>query len=375
MLFSIGISHTTIKANNITKLVQEYISLKAKLSLEAMKGKTIDLNKLSENDKSNYTEEFQNIELENYGLYSKFDLDKVFPNAIWWENFFDKGIIDSVELDKLVLSKYFPEDENIPSWRRLYYFEKLSDQDFETLLKKVESECNEKKFVDIEEVKHVFGVLLSLSHEGLYDKTQEDIFQSAKAYIDDLHSNGKIPPLPPSIGYDKFNIKFNNNYDNLMFARVDLSEFKKIIAYIEHIQELVRIKNLPDDAQNLLDTMKNNPSKFSEMVYLNDQIESKYCTVPIFKYVDIDSFINILLSINYENQKLIFIALKERYKVINDNKELIDEIEWLKKLQELIKKEFESKKDKPTRYRLAKLNEDYLNKTIKDLELNQNNYI
>ena len=376
MLFSIEISRAKIKSSDITKLVHEYKSRSAKQSLKAILGDFKDSAESTKNDKDTNAEEFQNRVKENYGLYFEFSLDKIFPSEIWWENFFDKGLIDSVELNRSILSKYFPEDENIPNWRRLYYFKKLSDQNFETLLKKVESECSEKKFVDIGEVKHVFGVLLTLSHEGLYDKTKEDIFLSAKAYIDDLNSNGKIPPQLHSIGYDKFNIRFNDNFDNLIFAGFDLSEFQKIIAYVDNIQESVRIKNLPHDAKKLLGIMENNPREFYKMVCLNNEVESEYCTVPIFKYVDVNSFINILLSINYDSQELIFIALKKRYKIINDdNKELIDEIEWLKKLQELIKKEFESKKDKPTRYRLAKLNEDYLDKTIKDLELNQNNYI
>ena len=76
-----------------------------------------------------------------------------------------------------------------------------------------------------------------------------------------------------------------------------------------------------------------------------------------------------------EDQASVFVILKERYKIINENnKDLLDEIVWLKKLQECITKESESKQGKPSGYNLKKLNEDYLDSIIEKLEVEEIKY-
>ena len=370
ILFSTEVSSAKIKSGDIVKLVSEYKHLYAELSLKATDN-SLSSNKSDEIDKDDNVKTLKDIAEENYDLYFKFDLDEVFPTKEWWEKFFDKGLIDSEELTTNILSKYFPDDQDIPNWRKLYYWRKLPDEKFASLLKEVELEYQTRRFDDIGEVKHVFGILLNLSDTGLLNKSKQEILSSAKDYINDLNRSNKIPPAKSSIHYDKF----HDNYNNTIFAGFDLPEFTQFSSYVDSIQESIRIKQLPNDAKKLIDIMLSDHRKFYQMICLNDDVDSEYCAVPIFNHMDISYFTSKLFSMIPEDQRFVLVTLKERYKIINENnKGLLSEIVWLKKLQECITKKFELKQGKPSGYHLKKLNEEYLNSIIKNLEAEEIKY-
>jgi hypothetical protein len=364
MLFSIEISSAKIKSSDIAKLVHEYKSLYVSRSLKATLGNSSS-NKSDEIDKDVDEKIIKDIAQENYDLYFKFDLYNVFSSKEWWEKFFDKGLIYSEELTANILSKYFPDDKDTPNWRKLYYWRKLSDEKFKDLLSTVEAEYENKKFNDIGEVKHVFGIFLDLSDEQIINIGKEDILQSAKDYIDHLNNINKVPPSQISILYEKV----QDSFDNTVFASFNSPEFQQFSSYVDSIQESVRIKQLPDDAKKLIDIMISDQRKFYQMICLNNDVDSEYCTVPIFNQIDINHFTSKLFSMLPDDQSFVLLTLKERYKVINEkNKDLLSEIVWLKKLQECIVKESELKQGKPSGYHLKKLNEDYLDAIITNLE-------
>ena len=370
ILFSTEVSSAKIKSGDIVKLVSEYKHLYAELSLKATDN-SLSSNKSDEIDKDDNVKTLKDIAEENYDLYFKFDLDEVFPTKEWWEKFFDKGLIDSEELTTNILSKYFPDDQDIPNWRKLYYWRKLPDEKFASLLKEVELEYQTRRFDDIGEVKHVFGILLNLSDTGLLNKSKQEILSSAKDYINDLNRSNKIPLAKSSIHYDKF----HDNYNNTIFAGFDLPEFTQFSSYVDSIQESIRIKQLPNDAKKLIDIMLSDHRKFYQMICLNDDVDSEYCAVPIFNHMDISYFTSKLFSMIPEDQRFVLLTLKQRYKIINENnKGLLSEIVWLKKLQECITKKSELEQGKPSGYHLKKLNEEYLNSIIKNLEAEEIKY-
>ena len=115
--------------------------------------------------------------------------------------------------------------------------------------------------------------------------------------------------------------------------------------------------------------------RFYQMICLNNDVDSEYCTVPIFNQIDINHFTSKLFSMLPDVQRFVFLALKERYEIINENnKDLLSEIAWLKKLQERIAEKSESKQGKPSGYHLKKLNEDYLDSIIEKLEAEELKY-
>jgi hypothetical protein len=366
ILFSVEIKRGVICSSDLIGLLDRYISKR----VSKMLNHDSNIKKPSDSSK---VEDDENIDLAQKMLtsYSIFELHKMLPSPKWWQAFFDKGIVQVEELEKAVLSEYFPEDQAIPDWRRLYYFHKISDSDFERLLKKVESEYNERKFFEIGEIKHIFGIFLTLSDKELYCKSKEDILRDSKSYIDDLRVRNQIR----SLSYSKPDSFSKDNYDNLMFQGFELSEFNDFDSYIHEVQDSLRINNLPNDAKDLLAIMKTDPWKFRKMVCLSQTLEQIYFSVPIIKYIETDSFLESLLSMKFEEQQAVFWALKERYEIFIDmNKELISELEWLKELQGKLLEQAKSKKGKLSGYLLSSLNEAYLSKIITGLEAAKSQY-
>jgi len=369
---SIEIKRGVIHSNDVNKLIREYRSHRAKLSLNATLGRSRDstqsIKPEAKLDNQELQNELQNTVQKNYNLYSNFELDKIFPSESWWEKFFDQGLIDSDELNTSVLSKYFPEDENTPNWRRLYYFPRLSDIDFADLLEKVELEYKAKSFLDIGEIKHVFGIFLTLSEKRLYHKSKADILSEAKTYINYLNSCNKITPLP----YSMTENRLVDNHENLIFCEFDSREFKELNSYIYEIQKSIRINNFPNDAKELLDIMKNDQIKFYKMVGISQTPEQIYYTIPILQYIDINSFIDNLMIMDYDAKEFIFLTLKSRYETITEvNDKLLDEVEWLKSLRQGINLKSESIKNTHplSSYVLEQLNENCLSKIIEKLEV------
>jgi len=365
ILFSTEIGSAKIKSSDIVVLVNEYKYLYAKLSLKATLGSLPSTNKLNEINKNVDLKTVKDIAQENYDLYFKFDLDKIFPTKEWWEKFFDKGLINSEELTTHILSKYFPDDRDVPNWQKLAYWRKLSDEKFENLLEEVEKEYENKQFKNIQEIKQVFGIFLSLSDKRIIKKNKEEILSSAIDYVNYLNNKGEIPPCKTSTVHE---MSFDN-YNDRDFQGSDLLEFTQFSSYLTSIQALVRIKQLPNDAEKLIDIMISDRLKFYQMVCLNNDVDSEYCAVAIFNQMDMNYFTSNLFSMLPEDWRFVFLILKERYKIINENnKELFGEIGWLKELQECILNESKLRQGKLSGYHLEKLNEDYLNPIIKKLE-------
>ena len=131
----------------------------------------------------------------------------------------------------------------------------------------------------------------------------------------------------------------------------------------------------------LLEIMQKDVLQFYRMICVNESYSSSgntvstnhivYSNVPILKTIDPKLFMDKFLSMRFENQKTCFFAIKEGYEYIKGNEnltELIEEISWLKSVQELLLSEIEIRKNKPSGYRLNTLNIRLLNEVIESLE-------
>ncbi len=353
--FSIEISLVKIKSHHIVNLVREFQRQYIKSSIKAM---NISTDSTPDEDKNN----IQEIVKENFGLYSSFDFNEVFPSALWWERFFNEGYVNKDELKSKAIIKYFPQEQTKPNCQKLYYWRRLSNNEFENLLQEVISEYKNKKFTDIHELKFVVGIFLDLSNEGLYSASMKDIFNSAKDYVDHLNKNQLIPP-----GASKS--KSETLYNNIDFLGKDFEEFEQLTSYINYMQDSVS-KNLRNkNADELIDLMTTNVLKFHQMICVNNDIYSEYGSVPILMYANPNKFFDALKSIDPGKQTSVLASLSKRYRYIDsENKELLHEIEWLKNLQKILVQNSKEDEGTPDGYRYKKLNDDYLEKTIKLLE-------
>ncbi len=373
------------KARNKSELLQDILKLLMAFSIEIKRGTLLpkNINKLQESQKNNSsiassednTQELSSLTRDRYPAFLNLLIYTPFPSLAWWQTFFDKGIINTSELEESILnSKYFP-DENTPNWVKLWHFydTDMTDDEFDDLLEKVESEYANEEFIDIGEIKHVTGLFLHLSDSGLYpSKSKQELLQNSKLYIDNLIANNKLDLNLSSLTISS-SIQSITGYKGLGFQGIKLKEFKEFCSYIETARQSAIEKKSPQLGLELLNIMQQDKWQFYRMLCINNFPECKefdriYCKIPILKYIGITEFINRFFSMNFDCQGSCLWAFSERYKTNNLNEKLLEELEWLKNIQSLLLEEAARRKGKPSGYRLELLNKEYLNKAIKTLE-------
>ncbi len=390
------------KAKNKSELLLDILKLLTAFSIEIKRGKLLpkNISKIQEAVTFKYNQARANFfqrsdnddtkisEYNNQHLTSlKVIIDRYtflnlliytpFPSLVWWQTFFDKGIINTSELNESILnSKYFP-DENTPNWMRLWHFNNtdMADDEFDDLLEKVELEYVNREFIDIGEIKHVTGLFLHLSDSGLYpSKSKQELLRNSKLYINDLIANNKfdLNLVSPS----NSSSPLGTGYKGLGFQGIKLEEFKEFCSYIKTARQSAIEERLPQLGLELLDIMQQDKRQFYRMLCINNFPECKefdriYCKIPILKYIGTTEFINRFLSMNFDYQSSCLWTFAERYKANNLNEKLLEELEWLKNIQSLLLVEAARRKGKLSGYRLELLDKEYLSQAIKKLEESQ----
>ncbi|WP_072013951.1 P-loop NTPase fold protein [Myxosarcina sp. GI1] len=302
--------------------------------------------------------------IERYTFLDSFVYQPL-PNLAWWQSFLDKGDTNPSVLNKSISnSKYF-QDENTPNWIRLWRFYDLSDENFDTLLKKVESEYERREFTDIRDIKDVTGLFMKLSDIGLYSKSKEELFQNSKNYVEDL------------IGLNRLNLNLDS--DCTLNLRKESKDFKEIIEYqklcvfIKEVRQASFKKSLPNLGLKLLDIMVNEPYQFYSIICSKDSDNTNnnshrvYSEIPIFQHIKVDDFFEKFLSLNFDAQRTCFYGIEMRYKFHDINKKLFNELQWLYKLRSLLVEHANFGRGKPSGYRFELLINVYLDRAIENL--------
>ncbi len=361
MAFSIEIKRGAMFASDISKLLNEYVS-------GIGKRRSSSPNAALKSDNEEQTS-LQKI-LDRYTVLNIHD---PFPSTIWWQTFFDKGIIDLQELKQSVLnSKYF-QDEETPDWKRLWHFSGLSDDDFDRLIAKIELEYADREFTDIGIIIHITGLFLSFSDAGIYNRSKKEILENSKLYIDYLRNSSQLESSTQYVHSSKIGDYMFESYLSLGFQGKELEEFKEFTSYVYEALELAKVKSMPSLVQSLLSTMESDVWKFYGLICLpslreHDELNQNYYRIPIFKHIEPVDFMQRLLLMKYEDRQHVFAAIKERYKFGNIDDEFLGELECLKAIQVLLIKEADCRKGKVSGYCLELLNTHYLSGVIKKLE-------
>jgi len=353
MIFSIEIKRGVMLPKNICSLQDKYMIEIANMRTSAPESK-------NDNEEQNSVQKI----IDRYG----FTLCDPFPSGRWWEIFFDKGIIDEKELEQsMPNSKYF-QNENTPNWVKLWHFSDLSDDDFNEIINAVESECRERIYSEVGVIKHIFGLFLMFSSIGLYPKSKAEILEKAKRYIDYLGTHHQHSLVSSVIAEDVF-----GGYDHLGFQGKDFEEFKELSSHIKKAKESAIQKSMPAAAQDLLAVMKSDIFKFYKMISLGNSHDKnlparRYYETPILQHIDPNEFIKTLLSMNFQDQRSVIVALKERYNFDGINESLIKELEWLESIKDLLDQEIIKREGKPSGFFLKLFTKDCLDEVIEKLK-------
>lgn len=314
-------------------------------------------------------------------MYSQLDFSNPYPSLGWWRFFFDIGKINREYLNKSIdESKYFI-DENTPKWKKLWNHEMLSDKEFDNCLQEVTTDFDDKIFDDIGVFIHITFLLIRLSEIDLYKREKSEILQEANKYIQNLEDNHDLI-LKSSLLSHLIENNFQS-YHQLGFCGRDTDDFKVLTSNLIKSFNNIKTASFSKEAEELLETMKNDPNKFYYMICLDYNFYNRYQNVetyydiPIFSCLTPKKIVDKLLEIHsYDDQRWIFVGLKARYKSVKkgnsstENKPhiLIEELDILKGLRALLLEESERKKGKNSGNNIKTLVDRYLNEIIANLE-------
>jgi hypothetical protein len=360
IVFSIGIKLGQIFPEDILKLPNPYSS-----RLIAAIPAQDRLNPEREEEGSTPIQDIYNT--HNF-LRSRY----LFPNLEWWKIFFDNGTIDDEKLKISIQNSIHFRDENTPSWIKLYHFYQLKDDEFSNLLKGIEDEYLEKAFPKLEEVIHVFGLLLKFSDKGLYEKTKEDILQKTKLFIRKLKDQKCLEIL-------LFKENSFESYNGLGYSENKSKEFKEFTDYIYEIQKQMIEENMPDLAERLLEIMRTKPSSFKEIVArdrldLLNELDYETLKYPVLKFIKPTDFLDVLLCLDFQGQSSIFLGISLRYDYtrklahMHADMWLVGELQWLTETRNALEAEAKNRKGKVSGYNLDYFCTNYLDKSIADLQ-------
>jgi len=281
-----------------------------------------------------------------------------------WELFFDKGIIDrEIILESLKKNKHF-QDENTPSWVKLWHFRDLEDDEFSELYEKVSQEIENKEHNEIGVVKHITGLFLAFSDLGLINETKEVIIENAKGYIDYMKSNQLLSQLN-SNPYPEFE---DDTWGGLGFAGKDLSEFKELNEYIVKKTEEIKTESMPDAGKSLLETMVSDTRKFYRQLVHTNSEDNLYYEVPILRYIVPENFVTEFEKLSPESKMTVAYALKGRYKHTIFLEKIHEEITWLEQIKSILFKKQKMRSGKVSGYIIKLTINDYIDKSIRKLQ-------
>lgn len=372
-IFSIEISSANLKIEYISKIndmleINELSKIKPK-SDQTTEGITEDEKKAKKMAKT-----FEKYYVVNNLLFMTGRINFVL-NLEWWQDFFDKGIVEEKELNNFVYhTRYFP-DSNIPEWFKLDElingnYGDMSDEEFEKLLNDVESKYKRREYENLTVIRCLTYLFLVLEDRGLYPKSKRNIIDDAKQYIDELIKSDKFD----------YNDIFNNkvfinsiNYIRIDFYGREITEFQEFNDYIQNCVEKIRQEKAPQEAKELLTIMRDDVDEFDLIINFcyfnlslkaqqlgNDQIkrpEKSYSDFPIFAYVNAQYFMNSFLDLPQTQRLNIVYSLKKRSEKLSEDqtKQLSKELDFLNKVKTILENEINQRKGKFSGYSLRSI--------------------
>ena len=260
--------------------------------------------------------------------------DTLLQDSIWVD-FFDKGFIDAHAINESIEKSSYFVSENTPNWAKLWHALELSDEEFDLLLVDVSQDYNKKEFKELGVVKHVTGLLLWFSELKLYNKSEKEILDFAKEYIDQLKNEGNLPPCNPNAHH----FIDNDAWGGLGFVKKDSESFKELCRYIKENEEKVTHESYPEKGKELLDLIKSDPDLFYRRIILSNHEDNIYYDTPILKYIDPEEFVKVFMAVQPSVKRRVCLALQKRYEILDVKPNLRTELDWFQEVISLLEKE------------------------------------
>lgn len=288
--------------------------------------------------------------------YSSADLTNLILTEEIWISILDAGKLSKNDIEECLDKTEYFKTENSEPWVRLWHHMELSDKEFNKFLTEVNTSFINNFYKDINVLKHVVGILLLLSDIGLNIESPENIYNKAIECVDLLKNEGNL-----KANINSRNLGFHKaSWGGLGYCSKDNIYFKKFCEHILFQQESLLPETLKAEASELISILSVNSQKFIDTFIYNNSLYNNYHDVPIFIYMDFDSFISVYLNLKPMERFSVSFALLARYEHGTFMEKLRIEVDFIEKLKTALEKYILENQGKLSAYQ----NNNILNQAI-----------
>lgn len=269
-------------------------------------------------------DEVERMLISTYNFYGEIPFFNLWEEIIFSGNYDREAITDEYNREK----EEFKVKQQKPLFELSHIWRELSKEQFEYLVKTIQQDMLEGKYLELEEIFHYSYQFIIFSNWGLIPESIKDI----KSQVDELlskHHSDIIPIKEWALFITRYG--YSNNISELN----DMRERFKILN-----DELLQ-KSLCKKFDNFIKNIDISSDNFIKII-INADENNKFDSYPILSFIDIESFYNKLSSLSMPKQSEIIGAFEKRYGIIYGNKpfykEYTNDFENLKKLFNLYNK-------------------------------------
>ncbi len=254
-------------------------------------------------------------------------LNQILPVDIWCT------ILKNEPLDKEALfeiissTEYFRKEAELPAWKKLQGWWLLQDDVCAEAIKSVRKELEEYTYKTPLMILHVFGVMMELAASNMIEESKDDILQTGINYLGALLKEGSLE-LPDR----KFDYDLMDGFMANRFAGHQNAEFKELHEKVASSLRLARVEDQKSKVPEILETLKRDPDEFRQ----NIGFEGEWFNEPVLSLISPNEFYSALRQTSNHGVLFVEDGLKRRYEFINTFPGLVVELDFLKKLRELV---------------------------------------
>ncbi|MGP1440800.1 MAG: AAA family ATPase [Treponema sp.] len=268
--------------------------------------------------KDDKIDEVERLLIFTYDSYGKIPFFNLWKEIIFSGNYDQKAIVDEYNREK----EEFKLKQQKPLFELSYTWHRLSKEQFEHLVKTIQKDMLDGKYLELKEILHYSYQFIIFSTLKLIPESINDI----KIQVDKLISKYRSDIIPIKewtyfvTGYE---------YPNKIPELNDMRERFKTLN-----DELLQ-KSLCKKFNDFIKNVDISSDNFIKII-INADENNKFDSYPILSFIDIKSFYNKLSSLSMSKQSEIIGAFEKRYGIIYGNKpfykEYANDFENLKEL-------------------------------------------
>jgi hypothetical protein len=179
--------------------------------------------------------------------YSSYNLDNLLLNIDTWKMILLDGYIEQKVITDILNNSKYLIDEETESWRRLWEYRDLEDNEFKHYLEDTIKNFNNNEYKEQGKLLHVIALLLFFSKSKMYNEEQKNIIKQAKKNIKNCIESEKWDSIEyhDNLGESAYNLGFMNREAKSFQMIIDF--FKKEIQKSFNIQLKDKEKVLLED--------------------------------------------------------------------------------------------------------------------------------